>query len=294
MPTGLPNSTPTAPSRKRHGVSWLVAAVALTAGLGLAAEMNRDDRAAQARELENDAATREELLELGWAPIEDATARALADERGVELLVAERAFQLPLGNGPISGTPPGAAGVERAVVIVAEELRRLPEGFLASAGLWRVLFCEGLLEGDDVIPSLPNYRHTLLLDVQAEPAYLRRLVHHEVFHFVDYADDGIVLADRRWEALNRTGFAYGYGGRDMRGPEATPMREDLPGFVSLYATSALEEDKAEIFAFMMARPDAMRRLAARDEVIAAKMAYVTSVVSALAPNVDESFWQSLR
>ena len=104
----------------------------------------------------------------------------------------------------------------------------------------------------------------------------------------------MVLADRRWEALNRTGFSYGYGGRDMRGPEATPMREDLPGFVSLYATSALEEDKAEIFAFMMARPTAMRRLAARDEVIAAKMAYVTSVVAALAPHVDESFWRNLR
>ena len=133
-------------------------------------------------------------------------------------------------------------------------------------------------------------RNTLLLDVRAEPDYLRRLLHHEVFHFVDFADDGIVLADRRWEALNRTGFSYGHGGRDMRAPEATPMREDLPGFVSLHATSALEEEKAEIFAFMMARPDEMRRLAARDEVVAAKMAYVASV----APNVDESFWHALR
>lgn len=281
---------PHGPAPKRRGILWLVAAVGLTAGLGLAAEMSRDDRAAQAREQENDHATREELLGLGWVPLEDAAARDLAVERGVEMMVAGRAFQLPAGNGPISASAPDAGAAERASAIVHEELRRFPEGFVAAAGLWRVVFCEGLREGNDVIPSLPNYRHTLLLDVRAEPAYLRRLVHHEVFHFVDFADDGIVLADRRWEALNRTGFAYGYGGRDMRSPDATPMREDLPGFVSLYATSALEEDKAEIFAFMMARPDAMRRLAARDDVIAAKVAYVSSVVAALSPNVDESFW----
>ena len=294
MSTAPPSSMPTAPRRPPRGVLLVVAAVVLTGGLGLAAEMSRSDRAALAREQENDEATQEELRQLGWVPVQDGAARALANDRGVELLVAERPFQLPLGNGPVSGSPAEQAAVERAAVIVDEELRLFPDGFLAAAGLWRVLLCEDLREGDDVIPSLPNYRHTLLIDVRAEPAYLRRLVHHEVFHFVDYADDGIVLADRRWEALNETGFLYGHGGRDMRGPEATPMREDLPGFVSLYATSALEEDKAEIFAFMMARPAAIHRLAGRDEVIAAKVDYVTSVVAQLAPNVDESFWRNPR
>src|SRR5690606_19670716 len=130
--------------------------------------------------------------------------------------------------------------------------------------LQRIVLCEDLREDVRAIPSLPNYRHTLLLDVGAPPGFLRRLIHHESFHFVDLADDGTVQRDPTWEALNPPGFVYGHGGRSMRDPAASEPDPALTGFVTRYAQAALEEDKAEVFAFMMTAPAALRRRAARD------------------------------
>ena len=57
-------------------------------------------------------------------------------------------------------------------------------------------------------------------------------------------------------------------------PGSARLTDELPGFVSKYATSALEEDKAETFAFLMAAPARLQAIAARDAVIRAKIAAV--------------------
>jgi hypothetical protein len=251
-----------------------------------------------ARERDLDDAVRVQLAKIGWRPptspaLRDVAAK-LDRERRVALLHTDSLFELPLPYGAVRGGPATEEQLVTASVVIADELRLLPAAFLGAIGLWRVLLCANLSEDGRAIPSLPNYRHTLILDVaDASPAYLRRLLQHEVFHFFDLADDGMLVNDMRWLALNPTGHEYGYGGRSMRDPAAT-MLSEAPGFVTRYATSALEEDKAELFSLMMTHPAAMRQRAARDTFVAAKMARIIELTSAMTPELDRGFWLRLE
>lgn len=191
--------------------------------------------------------------------------------REVALLDATRPFRLELGNGPLMGSTPDVASRDRAQAIVVRELARYSPALLRATKLRGVVFVHELMEGKKAIPSLPNVAGLLLLDVDAAERDLVRTIHHEVFHFFDLADDGALSPDATWERLNAEGFTYGAGGRTLRGAWAAARPEGLGGFVSAYATSAVEEDKAETFAFAVARRDDLVALAANDPVLDKKV-----------------------
>jgi len=225
-----------------------------------------------------------------------ALARAADEVRRVQdvaLLLPERDFLLELFHGPVTGRPPPVAAAAAAATVVAGELGRFPPRALRGARFRRVLLCAKLAEGGAPIPSLPNYQQTLLLDVASPPEFLRRLLHHELLHFIDFADDDQVLVDPAWEALNERYFVYGVGGRAMREPGSSRLARDLPGFVSRYATAALEEDKAEVFSFLMTAPGDVAALAAADPVLRRKVAAIERQVGAAVPALDERFFRAV-
>lgn len=256
----------------------VVFAVAITAGVGFLAERMYDAREARAAEREEiDRRVRAEMLDLGWQPVP-----TLGENRsGLEFLAATRPFSLELGNGPVAAQVADPLRRDVALAILNEELGRYPRGFLEKSRFRRVLLCANLNEATHEIPSLPNFQQTLLLDVNATPEFLRRLVHHEVFHFADYADDDQVKSDPEWTKENGNYFVYGSGGRFLRDPAVSSPAGAPPGFVTRYATSALEEDKAETFAFLMVAPGMMAERAKSDPVLTRKIARVKAQLAPL-------------
>lgn len=210
----------------------------------------------------------------------------------VVLLEATRPFTLSLGNGPVRGEPADAQHLAFGRRIALRELARYPATFLRRAHLAGVVFVSELVEGETPIPSLPNVGGLLLLDVDAAPSDLVRALHHEIFHFADLADDGHLAPDPTWEALNARGFVYGGGGRSLRSAWAAKPT-DLAGFVSGYATSGVEEDKADTFAFLVARRDAIAPRLRGDPVLAAKAREIVRRVADLddaAPDALQISW----
>lgn len=191
---------------------------------------------------------------------------------GVPLLEATRPFTLRLANGPVHGAPPAAAQRADAARIVAHELGRYTPALLRKIRIAGVVLTEGLTESEMPIPSLPNVGGLLLLDTHATEAELVRVLHHELFHFFDHADDSVVAPDPPWEALNPAGFLYGSGGRTLRGAWAARPTTELPGVLSAYATSGVEEDKAETFSFAVTAPAFVDERAAVDPAVRAKLA----------------------
>jgi hypothetical protein len=233
-----------------------------------------------------------QLAQRGWTPIAArAPIERLRAKQGVELLAATRPFVLTLASGTVSGSRPSAeSGLNALADILAMELGRYPTPFLRSIHLRRVLFCSSLREGGREIPSLPNFEETLVLEASSSADFLRRLLHHEVFHFLDFAEDEQVLRDAEWERLNDHFFVYGDGGRTMRAPDASRFREDLPGFVTTYSTSGLEEDKAEIFAFLMTEPLRIAKVVERDPIVAAKVRRLKATLAHRFAVIDDRFW----
>lgn len=267
----------------------VAAALLVTPSVGLLAAELRDPSAERGRLVaEADLALRADLIDQGLAPVAGTSGElARLAALGIEVFTPERGFHLESGGAVLSGLPIAAPERDRALVTLAAELARYPAEFLARARLRRLLLCSNFHEGSEPIPSLPNYHGALLIDVDADAAYLRRLVHHEVFHFADYADDDQLSHDPAWLALNERYFVYGSGGRFAREPGAGRFSADLPGFVSRYATSALEEDKAETFAMRMSAPQQFAALIATDPIVRAKSAALAAQLRKLSPTLDE-------
>ncbi len=277
----------------------VAAALIITPALGLLAQRLYDEEELIRLKTEAvDSRIRADMAERGWlCPSEGpaaAHAMALQSGHGVEILRPQVAFRVPLSTGVLAARPPTGAQVMVASKLLREELGRYPTTFLRDSRLRRVLLCDDLYESNREIPSMPNYLSTLVLDVDAPEEYLRRLVHHEVYHFADFADDQEVKRDDRWAKLNDNWFVYGNGGRAMRDPRSGDLTGDLPGFLSQYATSAVEEDKAEVFAFMMVEPERVAEIAGRDPVVARKVRAMKDRLEALSPVMGEEFWHRQR
>lgn len=242
-----------APLRPSPVALFVVATLALVGGMGALAM--KESHGAEAAGVPTDAA--------GFGFVVRSHAGNVA------LLEATRPFKLALANGPVHGEPPRS--FETAATIVTRELARYPAAFLGKIRLGGVVFTQELAENEMAIPSLPNVGGLLLLDAASSPTDLVRALHHEIFHFFDLVDDGRVSPDPDWAALNAPSFSYGSGGRTIRGAWAARPASDLPGFVSAYATSGSEEDKAETFAFAIVRTALLSSMLANDSVLRAKV-----------------------
>ncbi len=266
---------------------FVASAMALAAGVGLAARS-----AAGSEEATRDGALPSDAARLGFMVSTVESARA--DVGGVALLDATQPFRIELSHGPVSGTPPPKERLARARAIVTRELSRYPRTFLRAIRMRGIVFADDLAEGETSIPSLPNVGGLLLLDVNGTDADLTRGLHHEVYHFADLADDGTVSPDPSFDALNAKGFAYGAGGRTLRAGWAAQPPEGITGFASAYAMSGVEEDKAETFAFAMARPDQIREQALREPVLAAKLEEIARRIAKLDPEAPRLIAVAMR
>jgi len=267
----------------------------VTPSVGLLAAELRDPAAERARLAEEaELVLRADLIDHGLVPAEgnDAQLARLA-QLGIEVFTPEHAFRLESGSALLKGDPVSTQDRDRVLATLAAELARYPAEFLARARLRRLVLCANFLEDREPIPSLPNYHGSLLVDVDADALYLGRLVHHEVFHFADYADDDQLSHDPAWLMLNDRYFVYGSGGRFAREPGSGRFSAEIPGFVSRYATSALEEDKAETFAMRMTAPRDFAALIATDPILRAKSAALEAQLRKLSPAMDERFFATI-
>jgi len=275
----------------------VVAALTLSPSLSLLAARTPHQAGVREDLLEQaDARVRSHLLQRGWRPVSGAglaEAAAPLEPLGIELLTATRPFQIHLAGGVVTGDAAAPAQAEDTARVLAAELVRYPPSFLAAVRLRRVMICTELHEDSVRIPSLPNYERSLLLDAGSPSGFIRRLVHHEVFHFADFADDHQLKRDPEWEKLNEPFFSYGEGGRFMRRPGSALLNDALPGFLSQYSTAALEEDKAEVFAFSLSAPAEVARIAARDPIVRAKVRAVRAQVARLDPAMGRAFWANV-
>ncbi len=205
------------------------------------------------------------------------------DIRGIRILHAEKPFDLELGNGPIHAEVPKDEWRVPAERLLERELGRYPARFLRNIKVAGIVLMQDLHEGSQSIPSLPNVGGLLLLDVHSVESDLVRVLHHELWHFADMTDDGRVSPDPSWEKLNPESFVYGSGGRSLRSSWAAKPATDLPGFVSAYATSGVEEDKAEVFAFVLARHDILVKQMENDRVLQTKVQKLRTRVAELDP-----------
>jgi hypothetical protein len=109
---------------------------------------------------------------------------------------------------------------------------------------------------------------------------------------IDLKDDGVLYGDPRWVSLNAPEFHYGNGGRNAQDlAETSVLTTRFPGFLNHYSTTAVEEDKAELFANLLVEPVYVANRTKDDATLKAKMDRMKELLKGFCPEVDEAFWK---
>ena len=123
-------------------------------------------------------------------------------------------------------------------------------------------------------------------------AYIRIVLHHEYFHFIDMEED-FNYEDDDWKDINIKGFKYGKGGDSER--EWVKLGKDQKGFINHYSTTALEEDRAEIYQYLISCPD--EALNNKDIIVSKKAERIKEFINDFDPegfgDPENNFWSNL-
>jgi hypothetical protein len=195
-------------------------------------------------------------------------------------------------GGEIEGRAPNPVAAEKLATFIEDRLRLIPGELFTQMQLERIVICSRLAFAGQKRLAIPIYSTTeMAYDVDlmsSSDNYARQVFYHELFHMIDWLDDYELSPDLEWAALNPPGTKYGEGGSESR---TQPFFAKISaGFTSWYAQSAIEEDKAELFAELMTH---QRRLSAKiekDAVLEAKVALMKKRLHAYCSACDDAWW----
>lgn len=182
-----------------------------------------------------------------------------------------------------------------------KEFRVYPPCFIREIHLRKVFIGKGLKVSNQRRAAMPDYRQRMMVyDFEygrGDRRYQRHVVHHELFHFIDYRYHGsYYYKDPRWMVLNPKGFRYGRGGRYMRGGNAYTYSHPLVGFLNLYSSSGLEEDKAEVYATLFI-PWEYRKargwIEGGDIYLGRKFRFIKRFLRKKCAKMGEKFWRRI-
>lgn len=233
-----------------------------------------------------------------FTPPEAYTLEELEKRYRIEIVVEGATFPLETLHGAVTGADAPKDARESYAALLGEEFGLYPPDLVKRARLKRIVLCRDLAFAGQLRAAVPEFgSHTLYLDVLrgAEDArYVRRVIHHEFFHIVDWLDDGELYGDATWTALNAEGFAYGSGGANAQGDSAMGLwTEAHAGFLSRYGRTGVEEDKAELWSFALVHPREVAARAQDDPVLAAKLARLRELTRSFTRTIDDDFWDDV-
>lgn len=136
-----------------------------------------------------------------------------------------------------------------------DEWAKYPTTWVSNSNLKSIVIVKGLVVDSTHRAAMPDpVGHAMYYDAGFGGDYAREVVHHEYDHVIEYNYFGSWNhSDPTWQSYNPPGFSYGNGGASCYQPGNTCLTGSHPvsGFVTGYAASAIEEDKAELFAYLM-------------------------------------------
>ncbi len=211
-------------------------------------------------------------------------------------------------------TPPKAEDLEKFIPWLEEELSLYPSDFLRAihAGrLKNIFICGDLWVGNSAQPAGTNAAGWMLLGMNQflKTRYdFRSILHHELLHATEHALGRIfnsrtgLFTDPDWNTLNPKDFKYGnplIGGNDPKFKDPwfigvmCPKKETPMHFVNFYSQAAENEDRGEVFSFLIMEYKELNRVAAINPPLQKKIKYIKKLVSQLSSTMNEDFWQKI-
>lgn len=233
------------------------------------------------------------VIVLGQASAQESVEQQVRDfeeKYSLELVLSDYSFR-PDQDG-ISGED--SSKTAQYLPLLFAEFGLYPPDFVRETGVTQIVLCKHLAYQKQRRAAIPGLRTGILyFDVErgaGHPMYQRSVIHHEYFHLIDYRDDGKLYVDKQWASLNPGDFQYGNGGAQVQDDLSQGLTFDQPGFMNRYSTQGVEEDKAEIFAYLITESALMAKRVVKDPVVAAKVKMMKQLMASFSQSIDQEFW----
>ena len=181
------------------------------------------------------------------------------------------------------------------IPLLALELSLYPKSFISKLSLNQIVVCHSAIFHTDSIEqyraAIPDYEYPtygmIYCAKERSISYIRIVIHHELFHYYDQMHHGnLYQDDDTWQLFNPQGFKYGKGGWSRR--TARQLKQNLfDYFITDYSTTGIEEDKAEIYSWMVTEGFSFESLDKREGVIGK----CVSIKCMMEEFDKEGFWQ---
>ncbi|HRK20830.1 MAG TPA: hypothetical protein PLX06_03435 [Fimbriimonadaceae bacterium] len=231
------------------------------------------------------------------APQTPTTLADVAKASGLTLEVVEKPTTWPARNYQVVADAASAGGLKKYEPLFVEEWNRYPASLFKKAKVTKLIIGAKVAMNGQIRAAVPAFDlDTMFYDAELgnyRPDYQRVVIHHELFHMIDQRM-GVMRRDPEWAALNGPEFKYGDGGHNVRNLGAGELTDKLPGLLTPYAGSAVEEDKAELFAHLLVNPAFVTERAKLDPVLAKKIELLKRRLATFDPGLGESFWRPVR
>lgn len=203
-------------------------------------------------------------------------------------------------GGRVGCDPPFSDEVTRFMTELQAAIAHYPKASLQKIGLRKIVLCRDLswrfarpvkrvvngatdIRKSQAIAAFAQRGGTLYFDIARliRSRAIAQTTHHELFHLIQGAYPRWRNLVPDWSKANPPGFKYGTGGMDMQDSYSTGIQTNTPGFITTYATSALEEDQAELYANWMQHKLQVESLAKKDAHLQKKLQLLTEVLTRL-------------
>ncbi|KOY85413.1 hypothetical protein AD998_03925 [bacterium 336/3] len=188
--------------------------------------------------------------------------------------------------------------------LLIEEWKKYPIEWIKKSKLKAIALVKKLAVGSQYRAGMPDaYGEVLYLDIEylgsSGEKYIRETIHHEFYHMLEehYFGD-FYFKDPKWMVLNPPEYPYisTQGANAYTDGVYTPKDHPVSGFVSAYSRYALEEDKAEVYSYIMAthRYQQVKEWIKEDTYLSKKVKYIQDFIVKNCPEMDEKWFEKIH
>ena len=169
-------------------------------------------------------------------------------------------------------------------LIIKKNLNSYSPSFLKKNNIRYLVMCENLFISNINTGGIPDTKkRTLIIDINFNPKYFERMIHHEIFHMIQKSNSKY-FDEEKWVSLNREDFEYAKCST-CSDRLNLDLYKNTEGFLTEYSKSIPSEDMAEVFSFLMTDKAKVEVKSDDDMILKNKIDFIKSSLL----KIDSSF-----
>ena len=201
----------------------------------------------------------------------------------IRYLIASNDFRIGLDKN-ITCARTHSNNLNNKFFIIEKNLNIYSPSFLKKNNIRYLVMCENLFISNINTGGIPDTKkRTLIIDINFNPKYFERMIHHEIFHMIQKSNSKH-FDEKKWSALNRKDFEYAKCST-CSDRLNLDLYKKTEGFLTEYSKSIPSEDMAEVFSFLMVDKAMTESKSNDDKILKDKLNFIKSSLS----KIDSSF-----